>query len=108
MSSTVTLNISLNLQIYFVLMKSPRGDEKLRRFLVFVYVSFVLLISICLMKYYPEYSFGSFNYKTFTLMYALRGENRIFGQQHMKASQKHPRGKNSHTKMHESKKRKKD
>ena len=41
-SSTETFNLSLNLQIYFARMKSPRGDEKLRRFLFMLvfYASF--------------------------------------------------------------------
>ena len=47
-SSTVILNLSLNLLIYFAIMKFPKVNEKLRRFLF-------LLTTICLIKHCSGY-----------------------------------------------------
>ena len=58
------------LQIYFSLMKFQRGKMLWRSF-IFYFVSFVLLISICLIKYCTECSFGSLN-RRFVISGAFR------------------------------------
>ena len=63
-SSTVILNLSLNLQICFTLIKSSRGEKKFWYFLLFVYVSFLMLILICSIMYCSGYSFDSLNYSS--------------------------------------------
>ena len=62
-SSTATLNLSLDLQIYIVIMKSLGADKKLSSILLFVCVNFVTFIWICSVKYFSGYSFGSLNGK---------------------------------------------
>ena len=56
MAGTITLNLSLDLQIYFALMKSPRGDEKIRHF--FVCVSLIMLIKYCAGNSFGSSAFG--------------------------------------------------
>ena len=63
-------------------MKSPKGHKKLWRFLLFVYVSFVVLTSICLIKYCSGYLFGSSNHGVKVFPY-LKSSAFLFKQKHL-------------------------
>ena len=62
-------------------MKFSKGHEKLWCFLLFVYVSFVVLISVCLIKYCSGYLFGSLNHGVKVFPY-LKSNAFLFKQKH--------------------------